>query len=56
VAIGMLVRVERPGGEARYLLDGEVAPDSAVMTARVTFLNDGLPLGDSLDVPLVRDC
>ena len=54
--IGVLVRVERPGGEARYLRDEEVAPDRAVMTARVTFLDGDRPLCDPLDVPLVRDC
>ena len=56
VAIGMLVQVTRPGGEVRYLRDKEVAPEQAVMRARVTFLDGDLPLGDPHEVPLVRDC
>ena len=56
VAIGMLVQIDRPGGEARYLRDEEVAPDQAVMRARVTFLDGDRPLGDPLEVPFVRDC
>ena len=56
VSIGVLVQVERPGGEARYLHDNEVAPEQAVMRARVTFLDGDRPLGDPHEVPLVRDC
>jgi hypothetical protein len=56
VAIGVLVQVERPGGEARYLRDNEVAPEQADMRARVTFLDGDRPLGDPHEVPLVRDC
>lgn len=56
VTVGMLVRVERPGGETHYLRDDEVDPDRAVMTARVTFLGGGRPLGEPLEVPFVRDC
>ena len=56
VAIGMLVQVERPGGETHYLRDTEVAADQAVMLARVTFLDGDRPLGDPLEVPFVRDC
>ena len=52
----MLVQVDRPGGEARYLRDEEVAPEQAVMRARVTFLDGDRPLGDPLEVPFVRDC
>jgi hypothetical protein len=52
----MLVEVRRPGSEARYLGDQDVAPEQAVMRARVTFLEGDLPLGDPLDVPFVRDC
>jgi hypothetical protein len=56
VAIGMLVQVDRPGGGSHYLRDNEVAPDQAVMRARVTFLDGDLPLGNPLEVPFVRDC
>jgi hypothetical protein len=53
----MLLLVERSGGEARYVRDEEVAPEQAVMRARVTFLDgDQRPLGDPLEVPFVRDC
>lgn len=56
VTIGVLVRVDRPGDKPRYLRDEEVAPDRAVMRARVTFLDGDRPLGDPLEVRLVRDC
>jgi hypothetical protein len=56
VALGVLVQVDRSGGETRYLRDEEVAPEQAVMRARVTFLAGDRPLGDPLAVPLVRDC
>jgi hypothetical protein len=56
VAIGMLVQVERPGGETHYLRDTEVAAEQAAMRARVTFLDGDLPLGNALEVPFVRDC
>ena len=52
----MLVRVERPGVEARYLRDEEVAVEQAVIRARVTFLDGDRSLGDPLEVPFVRDC
>src|SRR5438445_359125 len=38
VALGMLVKVHRPGGEARYLGDKDVSPENAAMRATVTFL------------------
>lgn len=56
VALAMLIKLHRPGGEARYLGDKEVTPEHAVMRARVTFLDGDLPLGDPLEVAFVRDC
>ncbi|HZV03688.1 MAG TPA: hypothetical protein VE999_01230 [Gemmataceae bacterium] len=56
VALGMLIKVHRPGGEARYLDDKDVTPEQAVMRARVTFLDGELQLGDPLEVAFVRDC
>jgi hypothetical protein len=56
VAIGMLARVERPGGETHYLNDEDVPLERAVMSARVTFLDGERLLGDALVVPLVHDC
>ena len=56
VALGMLLKLERPGDEVRYLRDDEVNPDQAVMQARVTFLDGDRLLGDPLEVPFVRDC
>lgn len=56
VTIGLLVRVDRPGGDVRYLRDGEVDPEGAVMRARVTFFDGDRPLCDPLEVPFVRDC
>lgn len=56
VTIGVLVRVERAGGESRYLRDAEVAADGEVVTARVTFLDGEHPLGEPLAVPFARDC
>ena len=55
VAIGMLVKVDRPGNETRYLEDREVnqQPD---MSARMTFLDGDVQLGDPLGAPFVRDC
>jgi hypothetical protein len=56
VALGMLVKVHRPGGEARYLGDKDVSPEKAAMRATVTFLDGDLQLGDPLAVSFVRDC
>jgi hypothetical protein len=55
LAIGMLVKVDRPGNEERYLEDREVS-QQADMSARLTFLDGDLQLGDPLEVPFVRDC
>jgi hypothetical protein len=54
--LGLLLLVERPGVEARYLRDEEVNLDQAVLLARVTFLNGERLLGNPLEVPFVRDC
>jgi hypothetical protein len=56
VTLGMLIKVHRPGGEARYLGDKDVTPEQAVMRAKVTFLDGDLQLGDPLEVAFVRDC
>ncbi len=56
VTLGMLMQVDRAGGETRHLRDEEVNPDQAVMRGRVTFLTGDSPLGDPLEVPFVRDC
>jgi hypothetical protein len=55
VAVGMLVKVERPGSDGRYLEDAEVR-DPPDMRARVTFFAGDRQLGDPLEVPFVRDC
>jgi hypothetical protein len=52
----MLVKVHRPGGEARYLGDKDVTPEQAVMRAKLTFLDGDLQLGDPLELSFVRDC
>jgi hypothetical protein len=56
VVLGMLVKVQRPGGEAFYLSDKDVTAGQAVMHARVTFLDGDLQLGDPLEASFVRDC
>jgi hypothetical protein len=56
VTIGMLLRVERPGGKTHYLNDEDVAIELAVMGARVTFLDGERPLGEPREVPLIHDC
>ena len=56
VTIGMLARVERPGGEGHYLNDEDVPLDRAVLFVRVTFLDGERSLGDPLEVPLLHDC
>lgn len=56
VTMGVLVRVERPGGEARYLRDDEVGADEEVIVGRVTFLDGERPLGEPFEVPFARDC
>jgi hypothetical protein len=56
VTLGMLIKVHRPGSEARYLADKEVAPEQAVMRAKVTFLDGDVPLDEPLEVPFVHDC
>jgi len=56
VTIGVLARVERPGGEGHYLKDEDVPLDQAVMSARLMFLNGEQLVGEPLEVPLVHDC
>lgn len=56
IAIGMLVRVERPGGGSNYLKDEDVAVERVVMGARVSFLDGERLLGDPHEVSLVHDC
>lgn len=55
VAVGMLIRIERPGHDSRYLEDTEVRtqPD---MLARITFFAGDVPLANPLELPFVRDC
>jgi hypothetical protein len=55
VAIGMLIRIDRPGGDSRYLDDTEVR-DRPDMSARVTFFDGDRQLGDPIMLPFVRDC
>lgn len=56
VALGMLIKVHRPGSEARYLGDKDVTPEQAVLRARVTFLDGDSQLGEPLEVLFVHDC
>src|SRR5262245_54998537 len=56
VAIGVLVRVQRPDGEGYYLKDKDVVIEQAVMNARWTLLDGERPLGDPTEVPLLHDC
>lgn len=56
VAIGMLIRVERPDGESYYLDDKDVVLDRAVMSVRVTFLTGDTVVGEPMEVPYVHDC
>ena len=56
VALGMLVRLDRPGEDTRYLRDEEVNLGGAVMRGRVTFWEGDRRLGEPLEVPFVRDC
>jgi hypothetical protein len=55
VAIGMLIRIERPGEVSRYLDDAEVRVQPH-MRARVTFFDGDRQLDKPLEVPFVRDC
>lgn len=55
VAIGMLIRIDAPGGESRYILDTEVR-DQPKMRARITFFDGDDQLGDPLEMPFIRDC
>lgn len=56
VAIGVLLRVERPNCAPHYLKDEDVNVEQAVVQARVTFLDGDRSLGDPLEVPFVHDC
>src|SRR5262245_47615611 len=51
-AIGMLVKVDQPGKEGRFLEDREVG-DQADMWARITFFDGDLQMGDPLEAPFV---
>jgi hypothetical protein len=55
VTIGMLIRIDRPESESRYLADAEVreTPD---MRFRVAFFDGERPLGDPVELPFIRDC
>jgi hypothetical protein len=54
--IGVLLRVERPGGTSRYLMDEDVDVERAEMAVRVTFLDGERVVGEPREVPLVKDC
>lgn len=56
VNIGVLARVERPGGEGHYLKDEDVLLEQVVMSARLTFFDGERVLGEPVEVPLVHDC
>jgi len=56
VAIGMMIRVERPGGEGHYLNDQDVVIERAEMRVKVTFLAGEIVVGEPMDVPYVHDC
>jgi len=56
VSIGVLLRVERPGGESHHLRDADVPLEQVKMSARVTYLDGDRPLRNPDDVPLVHDC
>lgn len=56
IAVGVLLRVERAGGEGHYLQDKDVVIERAEMGSWITFLNGEQIVGDPLAVPLVHDC
>jgi len=56
VAVGVLLRGERPNGETYYINDEEVAIERTVMSTRIAFLNVERLVSEPLDVPLVHDC
>lgn len=56
VTVGLLARVERPGGESHHLRDEDVPLARVVMSARIAFFDGDQPRGAPLDVPLVHDC
>jgi hypothetical protein len=56
VAIGMLIKLEKPSGKSDYIADTMIVPEQATMSARVTFFDGDRVLGESLEVPFVRDC
>lgn len=57
VALGMLLRVERPGREGHsHLSEADVPGEGVSIRGSVTFFRDGVPLGEPLAVPFVKDC
>jgi hypothetical protein len=56
VAVGVLVRVERPGGEGHYLHDNDVSLEQAVMSGRLTFFSGEQMMGEPHELPFVHDC
>jgi len=56
VTVGVLARVERPGGGSHYLKDQDVPAERVVVRARVSFWDGERPLGEPSEVPLVHDC
>jgi hypothetical protein len=56
VAVGVLLRVERPGGKTHYLMDEDVDVERAEMAVRVTFLDGERVVEAPRQVPLVKDC
>lgn len=53
----MQLEVHRPGREVSPLLgERDVPYEGFVMGAKVTFFADGSPLGEPLDLPLMREC
>lgn len=56
VSVGVLFRIERPGGQTRYLMDEDVPIEQVGVSGRVTFLDGERALGDPQDVSLVHDC
>ena len=56
VAIGMLIKLEKPSGKSDYIADTMIVPEQATISARVTFFDGDRVLGEPLEVPFVRDC
>jgi hypothetical protein len=56
VTLGMLLKLERSSGEVAYVMDTDIVPEKATMSATITYWDGLRRMGQPLEVPFVRDC